>query len=123
MEKDQLNIPFPDYLPEHQDFDRNSYRCGYGKSTMLKNVEVFIVKVDKKWNALMVGKRHTAIIQPDGNPDIKEFRKQLVEDFREEGYYPRIRHLDNTGLEFSRDEKLNEDIEKLTAMKKFNEGR
>lgn len=123
MTDDQLQLPFSDYTPENQERDYNSYKTGYGKSTMLKNKDVFIIKVDKKWNALMVGKRSTIIIQPDGNPDIKEFREQLVEDFREEGYYPRIRHLNNTGLEFSRDPELNLEIEKLTAMKKFNEGR
>lgn len=120
-DKDQLRVPFPDYLPEHQRGDANSYYSGYRSSTMLKNIDVFIVRVDKKWNALMVGKRNTTIIQPDGNPNIKEFREQLVEDFREEGYYPRIRHIDNVGLEFKRDEKLNEEIEKLRQMKLFNE--
>lgn len=125
----QKRLPFPDYLPESQRGDANSYYTGYrsssdsgdsGDGTMLKNVEVFIVRVDKKWNALMVGKRSTVIIQPDGNPDIKAFREQLVEDFKEIGCYPRIRHLDNTGLEFSRDEKLTEEIEKLRQMKLFN---
>lgn len=120
-DKDQLRVPFPDYLPEQQQGDANSYYSGYRNSTMLKNVEVFIIKVDEKWNALIVGKRHTTIIQPDGNPNIKEFRQQLVEDFQEEGYYPRIRHLDNTGLEFKRDEKLAAEIEKLTEMKKVKQ--
>lgn len=122
-QNNQLRVPFPDYTPERQEDDCASYKHGYGKSTMLKNIEVFIVRVDKKWNALIVRKRSTHIIQPDGNPDIKEFRAQLVEDFREEGYYPRIRHLDNTGLEFSRDPELNLKIEQLVQAKGGRNGR
>lgn len=86
----------------------------------MKQTEVYIVKVDNKWQGMWLHNNSTWIIQPDTNHDLSTFRQQLKDDFKDLGIDVRVRHLDNIGIELHEDRELTAEIEKLKLMKEFN---
>ena len=86
----------------------------------MKQTEVYIVKVNNKWQGMWLHNNSTWIIQPDNNLDITAFREKIKKDFKELGIDVRVRHLDNIGIELHEDRELTEQIEKLKLMKEFN---
>ena len=86
----------------------------------MTKTEVYIVKVDNKWQGMWLYNNSTWIIQPDTNPDLATFRQQLKDDFKDLGIDVRVRHLDNIGIKLHEDRELTAEIEKLKLMKEFN---
>lgn len=111
----QLRIDFPDYPAKEQERDIQ-------RAERLKRMEVYIMRVNGDWGAVMPRKRHNVIFNADKGVELPEFVENVRNDLVEMGIKPSFRCVQNLGIECKIAEHQ-DDFAKLKAMKEFNNGR
>ena len=89
---EEQRIPFPDYPPHEQEKDV--------KRAEKENIkEVYVMRVNGDWGAVMPRKRHNFIINADTGVELLEFIKNVKEELLEFGIKPRFHCVKNFGIE------------------------
>lgn len=109
----QQRFPFPDYPAKEQERDAR-------RAERLKSTEVYVMRVNGDWGAVMPRKRHNVIFNADKGVDLAEFVQNVRDDLVELGIKPRFHCVQNFGIECKIAEHQ-DDFAKLRAMKEFNQ--
>jgi len=88
----QLRIDFPDYPPQEQERDAR-------RADRLKTSEVYIMRVNGDWGAVMPRPRHNVIFNADKGVDLIEFVENVRDDLLDLGIKPRFHCVQNFGIE------------------------
>ena len=89
---EEQRIPFPDYPVKEQEHD--------AKKAKNKNIkEVYVMRVNGDWGAIMPRPRHNLIFNADKGVELTKFIENLRKDFKEFGWKARFHNVMNYGIE------------------------
>lgn len=92
----QLRIPFPDYSEEQQEQDVQRHVAAVNK---MYNRELYVMRVNGDWGAVMPKRRHNVIFTADAGVDLVEFVSEVKRDLEKFNIKPHFHCVRNFGIE------------------------
>lgn len=89
-------IPFPDYPAKEQEQDERKHAAAVDKAV---SREIYIMRVNGDWGAIMPKRRHNYIITADKGVDLTEFVSEVRKDLEKLGLKPHFHCVRNFGIE------------------------